>query len=81
MKYIQPKDGKKLKKLSIKVPAALAVKIEMLEHKVGDAGFNVDWDEPVVEVLEKLANGVEKELKELVATQGGSTLNQSITSP
>ncbi len=81
MKYIQPKDGKKLKKLSIKVPAALAVKIEMLEHKVGDAGFNVDWDEPVVEVLEKLANGVEKELKELVATQGGSTLNQIITSP
>lgn len=67
MKFIQPKDAKQLKKISLKVPGPLADKLDALTEQVTAAGFEVDWEGPVVELLRKLVVGVEKDLKELKA--------------
>lgn len=65
MRVLKAKGTRSAKKFGVKIPMELAQKIESLDKEVKDKGYQIDWSEPCVEVLTKLAQAVEADLKDI----------------
>ncbi|WP_124515240.1 hypothetical protein [Acidovorax sp. FJL06] len=65
MKVLKAKGARSFRKFGVKLPIALVEKIEELDAKVKENGFQVDWSEPCVEALQRYVSAVEADLKEI----------------
>ena len=68
MRVLQKKGAQKTKRFGVKLPISLAEKIEVLDKKVKEKGFVVDWSEPCIEVLNRMVSAVEADLSEAETT-------------
>lgn len=63
MALITKKGVKKYKRVGFKVPPQLAEKMEELTKLAAEQNMIVDWNDPVIEALNKAISTVEHEVK------------------